>query len=407
MSNTLQIETPRWAVPLLEDGFRYYDAHGGRGSGKSFFFGTKLINRCISAPTHALCLREIQKSLAQSVKKLLEDTIKRMNVQGLFEITQSEIRSINGSLILFQGLQNHTVDSLKSYEGFDIFWIEEAQSLSQTSFNILRPTVRKKGSQIWTTWNPRNKTDPIEFIRNDPPPRTVSVEVNFCDNPWFSDTELVAEMEYDRKRDIDRYNHIWLGQHEQNSEARVFKNWRVDVCEPKMNTVFRFGADWGFSIDPTVLVRCWIEGRTLYIDYEAVKYGCEIIDMPLLFATIPESDIYPIVGDSSRPETISHLQKNGYPRLYPSVKGPGSVEDGVEFLKSYDIVVHPRCKHTIKELTNYQYVKDPATGEITGKLKDKDNHVIDALRYGCEAVRRIIKKKHKKVVTLPVRNHWS
>lgn len=406
MTTSLQIQTPRWALPLLEPGLRYYDAHGGRGSGKSHFFAERLIEECVVEAKHCMCLREIQKSIAQSVKKLLEIKIEFLGVGHLFEVQRDKIIGRNGSLILFQGLQNHTSDSIKSFESFDIFWIEEAQSVSQRSWDILRPTVRKPGSQIWTTWNPYNEDDPIEFIRKDPPPRTASVEVNYVDNPWFNQTELVAEMEYDRRRDIDLYNHVWLGQHVQNSEARVFKNWKVDECEPHPDTVLRFGADWGYAIDPTVLIRCWLEGRRLYIDYEAYQHNCEIVNIPQLFGTIPESDVYPIVADSSRPETISHVKQNGYPRIYPSVKGKGSIQEGIEWLKSFDIIVHPRCKKTISELTNYCYKVDDITGKVTSKIKDENNHIIDALRYACEAVRRI--KNNERPKANPVRsvNFW-
>ena len=116
--------------------------------------------------------------------------------------------------------------------------------------------------------------------------------------------------------------------------------------------------------------------------------GCEIVDTPALFLTIPESERWPIVADSARPETISHMRRNGFGKIMPAVKGPRSVEEGVEFLKSHDIIVHPRCTHTIDELTLYSYKTDALTGRILPQLQDAKNHVIDALRYACEAVRR-------------------
>jgi len=405
MSRTLRIDTPRWALPLHDTKARYKGAHGGRGSGKSHERAEALIERCIIAPTNAVCLREVQKSLNQSVKKLLEIKIEALGVGHLFEVQRDRIMGVNGSLIQFQGLQQHTADSIKSLEGIDIAWIEEAQSISQRSLDILRPTIRKPDSEIWATWNPNLPTDPIEFLRNDPPTSCVVVEVNYMDNPWLPDI-LLTELEYDRKRDIDKFNHIWLGQYLQNSEARVFKNWRVEEFESPSDTLFKQGADWGFAIDPTVLIRCYTSGKKLYIDYEAHQHHCDIVDIPSLFSTVPDSELYPIVGDSSRPETISHLRQNGYPRIFPSSKGKGSVEDGIEWLKSFDIIVHPRCTYTIDELTNYCYKIDEMTGQVTGKLKDDNNHVIDALRYACEAARKKDKVTQVHVTPIPIRNRW-
>mgnify|MGYP003328318884 FL=1 len=174
-----------------------------------------------------------------------------------------------------------------------------------------------------------------------------------------------------------------------NSEARVFNNWTVEEFEAPPEAIHRFGADWGFAKDPTVLIRCHIVGRKLYVDYEAYMVGCEIMNTPSLFLTVPESDKWPIIADSSRPETISHLRQNGYPKIMAAVKGKDSVHEGVEFLKSYDIVVHPRCKHTIQELSLYSWKVDKQTEAILPVLADENNHVIDALRYACEAVRRV------------------
>lgn len=386
----LKIDTPEWAVPLLKPS-RYKGAHGGRGSGKSHFFAELLVEEHVANQNQSsVCVREIQKSLSQSVKKLIEIKIKELNVESYFIIQESVIKSRHGSgLIIFQGLQNHTADSIKSLEGYDRAWVEEAQSLSQKSLDLLRPTIRKPGSELWFSWNPNQKTDPVDvLLRGDNlPPDSAVVEVNYMQNPWFPDV-LRAEMEYDRSRDIDKYQHVWMGGYVSNSEARVFKNWRVEEFEAPKDAIFRLGGDWGFANDPTVAVRVHIIGRNLYVDYEAYRVGCEIMDTPDLFFTIPESEKWPLVADSSRPETISHMRKNGFPKIMPSVKGKDSVEEGIEWLKTYDIIVHPRCKHTIDELTLYSYKVDPLTDEILPILKDKDNHVIDAIRYACESTRR-------------------
>lgn len=403
----IEIDTPRVFLPLLKPA-RYKGAHGGRGSGKSHFFAELLIERCICEKTHAVCVREVQKTLDQSVKKLLEEKIESLGVGHLFEVQQSKIIGKNGSLIIFQGMADHTADSIKSLQGFQVAWVEEAQSLSQRSLDLLRPTIREEGSELWFSWNPDKETDPVDvLLRGDnPPPDAVVIEVNWEDNPHFPGV-LKAEMEYDRGRDPDKYAHVWLGQYQQRSDSKVFSNWSIQEFEAPPDAVHRFGADFGFSVDPTVLVRCHIIGRKLYIDYEAYQVGCEIVDTPALFMSVPESEKWPMVADSARPETVSHLRKHGFPKIQAAVKGAKSVEDGVAWLQSHDIVVHPRCRHTIDELTAYSYKIDALTGKVLPVLAGKDNHVIDGLRYACEGARRAqAVAKPTQFTPIPTAHRW-
>jgi phage terminase large subunit len=383
----LEIPTPRAFVPLLE-AHRYKGGRGGRGSGKSHFFAEMLVEEAVAGHIRAACLREIQNSIKNSVKQLIEDKIDALGVRPLFKITDTEIRGPNDSLFIFQGLQNHTVTSIKSLEGFNRAWVEEAQTISQKSLDIARPTFRAPGSQMWFSWNPVSEADPIErfFNENAADPDFVLVTANWSDNPWFP-AELRADMERDKLRDYDKFLHVWEGAYQRMGEAAVFRNWKTEEFTAPADAVFRFGADWGFSVDPTVLVRAYITGRTLYVDQEAYAVGCEIDNTPALFDTVPGARKWTIRADSARPETVSYMQRKGF-KIIPAVKGPGSVEDGIEFLKSYDIVVHPRCKRTIHELTHYKFKEDKQTGEILPVLEDKDNHVIDALRYACEGLRR-------------------
>ena len=384
----LTIETPRVFLPLLNPA-RYKGAYGGRGSGKSHFFAEAAVEESIARRIDIVCVRENQRSLQQSVKKLIELKIESMNVGAYFEVQDARIKSKNGGVIIFEGMQNHTAESIKSLENFGIAWVEEAQSLSQKSLDLLRPTIRAPNSELWFSWNPNLPTDPIDVLLRSEitPPGAVVVEVNYRDNPWFPDV-LQKEMEYDRSRDPDKYAHVWLGEYQRNSEARVFRNWVVEEFEARPGTVFRLGADWGFSVDPSVLVRCYIDGNRLYVDYEAYQVGCEIVNLPELFMSVPEAEKWPITADSARPETISYMKSHGFPRILPAIKGAKSLEEGVEFLKSFDIVVHPRCQHLIDELTMYSYKTDPLTGRILPLLEDKDNHVIDAMRYSLEGARR-------------------
>lgn len=357
----------------------------------------------------SVCVREVQKSLSQSVKRLLELKIESMNAGAYFEVQESVIKSKKADgMIIFQGMQNHTADSIKSLEGYDCAWVEEAQSLSQTSLDLLRPTIRKPYSELWFTWNPRQQSDPVDvLLRGLKPPKDAAVlEVNYGDNPWFPDV-LKDEMEYDRRRDPDKYQHVWMGGYLQNSESRVFRNWAIEEFEAPTEAIHRLGADFGFSVDPTVLVRCHIMGRKLYIDYEAYMVGCEIMDTPELFMTVPEAEKWPMVADSARPETISHLRKHGFPKIMPAIKGARSLEEGVEWLKTHDIVVHPRCTHTIDELTLYSYKTDPLTSKVLPVLSDRDNHMIDALRYACEGARRANKMKPVEFTPMANMNRWQ
>ena len=393
--STLQIKTPRVFAPLLQTA-RYKGAHGGRGSGKSHFFGELWLEENISDKLDFVCVRETLKSLEFSVKKLLESKIEAFNAGDYFEVQDRRIFSKHGGVTIFEGMQNHTADSIKSLEGFDRAWFAEAQKASDKSLTLLRPTIRKPGSQLWFDWNPDLATDPIDVLLRGRvlPPDAVVVQANYMDNPWLPD-ELRAEMEFDRSRDMDKYEHVWLGKYRQSSQARVFRNWTVEEFEIDHSATLRQGADWGFSIDPTVLIQCYIVGRKLYVPYEAYRVGCEIVDTPDLFMSVPDAEKWPITADSARPETISHLQKNGFPKIRPAIKGARSLEEGVEFLKSFDIIVHPRCKHLIDELTLYQYKQDPLTNEVLPVLEDKNNHVIDALRYACESARRAMNVKRK------------
>ena len=386
--SALKIKTPEVFEPLLSPA-RYKGAHGGRGSAKSNFFADLWLEENVSEKLDFVCLRETLKSLEFSVKKLLESKIQHHNAGYYFEVQDRRIKSIYGGVTIFEGMQNHTADSIKSLEGFDRSWFEEAQNASDHSLTLLRPTIRKKGSELWFSWNPHLETDPIDkLLRGEKPPKDAAVvQANYMDNPFLPDV-LREEMEYDRRRDPDKYAHVWLGEYVRNSQARVFRNWTVEEFDAKPGSTFRMGADWGFSVDPSVLVRCYVEGRRLYIDHEAYMVGCEIDMLPDLFARVPESDKWFITADSARPETISYMQRHGFPRINAAIKGPKSLEEGVEFLKSYDIVVHPRCTHVIDELTLYSYKTDQLTGMVMPILADKDNHTIDAIRYALEGVRK-------------------
>ncbi len=378
---------------------RYKVFKGGRGSAKSHTIASVLVSMGAERELRIMCVREIQKSIKTSSKKLLEDKIKQLGLSWFYTITNNEIVGLNGTTFMFAGLRTNP-EAITSTEGIDIVWIEEARTVSKISIELLVPTIRKEvrddagnliwKSELWFSYNPRHPSDPVDTMFFGPdgaPPDTIIFDVNYTENPWFPQV-LRDEMEWDKRRDPDKYAHIWLGQYRRNSESAVFRNWRIDELTVAPDERVYLGADWGFSVDPTVLVKCHlIEPRTLYIEAEAYKVGCEIDHTPELFENILGAKRWPIRADSARPETISFMRRKGW-NIVGAAKGPGSVEDGIEFLKSCDIVVHPSCTHCIDELTMYSYKIDKLTSEVLPLLADKNNHVIDAIRYALEGARK-------------------
>ncbi len=419
--NTLQVAG--WARCLFkEPDLRHIVAHGGRGAGaKSRSIAAYIIHEGYQRPFRVLCAREIQRSIRDSVKVLLDDEIARQHLGNFYVSTERGIFGANGTRIIFMGLRANT-EQIKSLEGIDLVWIEEARTVSQESIDVLEPTIRKDGSRLVWSFNAKEKTDPVDKMfrgPDGPPPRSKVIHLQPEDNPWFPEV-LREKMEYDKKRDYARYLHIWRGKYWERSDSKVFTNWKEAEFETPANAILRFGADWGFAIDPTVLVRCFLgwwdedtgtatadhKGDTLFIDYEAWSIKCDVLNTPALFAGdddpgrlkkrwtnpkgytgIPGATKWKITADSARPEMISHMKNHGF-SIEPAVKGAGSIEDGVEFLKGYNIIIHPRCRNVIDEVGLYSYKVDPVTEEVLPVLADKDNNTIDACRYALEGVRR-------------------
>lgn len=389
----LNIQTPRWALPLLEPK-RYKGAKGGRGSGKSHFFAESLVESIVLNPnTSVVCIREIQKSLKFSAKRLIEDKIETMGVSSLFSITQSEIRANKGrGVILFQGMQDHTADSIKSLEGFNIAWVEEAQTLSKKSLQLLRPTIRAEGSEIWFSWNPEINNDPVdEFFQTITDDMTL-VHVNSEQNPFLPET-LRLEREADRIRmSPEDYSHVWDGAYNEKSDALIFKDkYEVDYFDALPHWTRLQGLDWGFSQDPTTANVIYLDdNNNLFIRYEANKTGLELDDTAtFILDRIPDFDRYTTRADNARPESISYVRRKGLPKLIgePKLK----IEDGIEHLKSFNnIIIHPDCKETIKEFGLYSYKIDKRSGDILPIIADKHNHHIDDIRY---ALYPVIKNK--------------
>tara|TARA_R110000765_G_scaffold273224_2_gene371950 strand:- start:415 stop:1677 length:1263 start_codon:yes stop_codon:yes gene_type:complete len=258
---------PKIFQPLWKPA-RYKFSHGGRGSGKSHDAATRAVIMAANQPgTRIVCVREVQKTLQESAKKLLEDMIVKLGLSSKFKIMNSEIRTPGGGVIMFQGLQDYTAESIKSLESINICWIEEAQNLSVRSLELLRPTIRAKDSEIWATWNPRNKSDPIDLLARgvESPPNAIIVEANYYDNPFFP-AELESEREFDQRTDVGRYSHTWLGHFEPEAIGAIFSRQNIHMnrmaempCERERTLV---------GVDPAVT-------NTATSDFHGVSVCCK------------------------------------------------------------------------------------------------------------------------------------
>jgi phage terminase large subunit len=278
-----------------------------------------------------------------------------------------------------------SIAEIKSTEGIDICWVEEAQSVSKESWDILIPTIRKTGSEIWISFNPYEEADPTyqQFVVN-PKPDSLVRKVGWEDNPWFPEA-LDKERLYLRSIDLEAYDHIYGGNPRTLTDAIIFaKRVTAERFEAPYGARFFFGADWGFGSDPTALVRSFIKDECLFIEYEAYGHGVEIDETPALFDSAPGARAWPIKADSARPETISYMRRRGF-NISAAEKWDGCVEDGIAHLKGFrQIVIHERCRHMQDERRLYRYKVDPKTGEVLPIIVDKHNHLWDAVRYSLD-----------------------
>lgn len=394
--STQRVEFPAKLAFLFQPA-RYKVAYGGRGGTKSWGFARALLIRGVQQPLRVLCVRELQTSIQESVHRLLCDQVGTLGLGSEYEIQQRSITGRNGTEFFFDGLRNN-VTKIKSTEGVDIAWVEEAEMISESSWELLIPTIRKPGSEIWVSFNPREQSDPTyqRFVLN-PPPDALVQPISWRDNVWLSD-ELRSEKDYLARVDPDAYAHVWEGECRTASDAQVLRGKiAIEAFEPVAKSgepPFHgpyYGADWGFANDPTALIKCWVRERTLYIEHEAYGIGVEIDNLPGMFDKVPGAREHVIRADSARPETISYMQRHEYLRVVGVEKGPGSVEDGVEHLRSYErIVIHPRCRHAAEEARLWSYKTDRLTGDIRPELVDKHDHTWDATRY---ALQPLIKRR--------------
>lgn len=387
------------ALQFLFQPAPYKVGYGGRGSAKSWSFAKALLLNAYqpaTKPYRILCAREYQNSIQDSVHALLRGQISDMGLDSWFTITDKSITAWNGNEFIFKGLHNN-VQSIRSAEGVKYCWVEEAANVSKASWEVLLPTLfRVEGGELWVSFNPvGEKDDTYQRFVAKPPSGAIVRKVSWRDNPWVPKAHL-EQMEHMRGVDYEAYLHVWEGECRTQSDAQVLRGKIVvqsmDVG-PDWHGPYQ-GADWGFSRDPTTLIRCWLtpDQRSLYIEYEFYGVGVDTDKLPSLFSmAVPDSAKHITYGDNARPETVSQLQHHGYPHMQSCKKWKGSVEDGVAYLRQFDqIIIHHRCVHAIEEGGLYSYKIRKNDEVILPEVEDRHNHIWDAVRY---ALQPLIMKK--------------
>ena len=368
---------------------------GGRGAIKTWGAAEALIRLTSALPLRVLCCREFMNSIKDSSHKILSDTIERLGMSSWFTVTANTITSRVGAEFLFKGLHGNDA-GIRSTEGIDICLVEEAQSVGETSWQALEPTIRAMDSEMWVLFNMSEENDATyqRFVVNALPTDIVHY-VTYLDNPFFDKSPLKQIMERDKKRDYHLYEHIWLGKARRRNNAIILNGkYRAEAIDPQLwrqAERVMLGLDFGFANDPTALVRQFIVGRKLYIEYEAGGYHVDTSDIPkLIMDKVPGTKEWPIKADGARPETISALRRHGY-NVTAAEKWTGSVEDGITHLRDYEeIIVDPRCEEWLKEAYLYRYKVDKKAVDADGQplvlpvIVDANNHYMDATRYALD-----------------------
>lgn len=394
---TATIKLPNKLVPILGKplgSVQYRAMYGGRGSAKSYSAALMAAVRGYAEPLRILCAREFQVSIAESFHAELKAAIESQPwLSAHYDIGRDYLRGKNGTEFIFRGLRRNE-QSIKSLAKIDLTIVEEAEDVPENSWLALEATVfRQPKSELWAIWNPRDKGSPVDRrFRQNPPPNALIAEINWQDNPFFP-----AGLKKLRERQLQlldpaTYAHIWDGAYLENSNLQIMAGkWVVEEFDPMPTWDGPYqGGDFGFG-DPTAAVRCWVRGDDLYISHEAYRERLDIDDTtPFICAQIPDWARYVSRWDSSRPETISYIRRHGMPEATAVEKWQGSVEDGIQFMRSFGrIVVHPRCKNVAREMRLYSY-KTNAAGDILNVPADDHNHSIDAIRY---ALQPLIRKR--------------
>lgn len=387
---------------------------GGRGSAKTWAAAEALVRKAAAMPLLIGCAREHLTNIKDSSHRILKNTIERLGLQSWFSITAETIKSKAGAEFIFKGLAN--ADGLRSLEGCDILWVDEAQNVSEYSWRSVIPTIRKAGAEIWVTFNLINEEDATyrRFVIR-PPTGAIVHKVNFDSNPYFGG-KLKQDMEDDKARDFHLYEHIWLGMPLKISDAIIF-NRKYTVAafpedlwqQPGYGVVpLKFGIDWGFSQDPLACVRNFVleedhwfrrDGkRRLFISHVLYKVGVELNVMRDFLGQMPGIEEWPVKADSAQPAMISDMRSKGL-AVSAAEKWDGSVRDGIHHLRGFDEIIiqdattqdNPDLRYGLEQMAQearlYRYKTDPKQLDANGQpqvlpiIIDKFNHGWDATRY--------------------------
>lgn len=398
---TATIDLPRKLANIFlppRGSAQYRAMHGGRGSGKSYSAALMAAIWGYAEPLRILCTRELQASIKESFHAELKSAIASHPwLEAHYDVGVDYLRGANGTEFIFRGLR-HNAGSIKSLAKIDLTIVEEAEDVPEQSWLALEATVfRQPKSELWAIWNPRSDGSPVDKrFRKNPPANALVAQVNWSDNPYFP-TGLDSLRRREQERlDPATYAHVWEGAYLENSDAQVFAGKcvvRDFEPAPHWDGPY-YGGDFGFSQDPTAAVELWIGDGNLYVHREAVKVGLELDDTTdFVTAMIPGFEREVSRWDCARPESISHMKRHGMPRAESVSKWAGSVEDGIQFIRSFkQIVIHSRCANMQRESRLYSYKVDRLTGDVTSNLVDAENHCWDAVRY---ALAPMIKQPEK------------
>ncbi|MEQ3625977.1 MAG: terminase large subunit [Celeribacter sp.] len=390
---TARIELPPKLVENFSQPAKHRVFPGGRGSGKTKGLAKMAAvygYRFAEAGREGVILasREHLNSLEESSLEEIKAAIRSEPfLNDYYALGEKFVRTKNGRVrFAFAGLR-HNLDSIKSKARILLNWTDEAEGVSEVAWRKLIPTIRG-GTDLenWVSYNPESPESATHkrFIEGSPS-RCIVTPINWRDNPWWAESGLEEERLDDQRLRPDTYDHVWEGAFLTLTEAQVFGGkFEIDEFEPVHTWDGPYqGVDFGFAQDPTVAVQCYIKGRCLYIRREAGKKKLTL-DQTSQFISdrIDGFDRHVSRADSARPESIDHLRRHGLPRMQAVKKWQGSVEDGVEFMRSFErIIIHPDCPETAREFRLYSYKTDRLSGDILPVIVDANNHYIDAIRY--------------------------
>ena len=358
--------------------YQYRVLRGGRGSGKSVGAATIAAIWGYAEPLRILCVRQFQNSIPESFYREVVDALEMYPwLKDHYTVTKESITGKNGTQFIFKGLDRNP-QSIKSLAKIDLTIVEEAEDIPEQSWVNLEATIfRQPKSEMFIIYNPRKESSPVDFrfIKNKAPSSIVG-NVNYSDNPFFP-----AGLEILRKRDMEifdpaTYAHIWLGDYLRNSKSQIFHDrYELKQFEPDPKWSIVQGLDWGYSQDPTAMIRAYVHDECLWISHEAGRVGIELDEVAGEAANIPDFHKHTTRADSAQPAMISHVKGKGLPKLEPAKKGKGSVEDGIQFIRSFRrVYIHPRCKNTLNEFNTYSWKVDRMSGDVLDVPVDANNH---------------------------------